>query len=134
MKHFKKFLLLSFLAGMAGVLILISGTFYSIYRNVRGICVEAKNKFPGDSVESLISTVKSENLPFKKRNDAIWALGQLADPKALPYLTEIQPKTFCQKPCGGRYLCRYELDKAIKWCTQGNLTRWMYSNREKWSS
>ncbi|HRY28963.1 MAG TPA: HEAT repeat domain-containing protein [Elusimicrobiota bacterium] len=132
MSRFRKIALAVLVVGFSGVLVLAGGTFYMLHAEVKRICVEAGNRFEGDCVESLIATVKAEELPFKTRNEAIWALGQLADAKALPYLTEIQPKTFCQKPCGNKYLCRYELDKAVKWCTQGNLTRWMYAHREDW--
>lgn len=53
----------------------------------------------------------SENHSFEEKNSAVWALGQFADQKALPFL--------------------HEIEKAIKWCKRGNLTSWMYRNIEK---
>jgi len=77
--------------------------------------------------------VKSENKPFRKRNSAIWALGQIADKKALPFLNELSSSLPEGEKCKyDQNLCRYEVQKAIKWCDEGNLTNWMYKDKENW--
>jgi len=81
----------------------------------------------------LIELIKSENHSFKEKNNAVWALGQLADKQALSFLNDIVKTASDEKPCNpDKYLCRYEVEKAIKWCTQGNITSWMYKNRDSW--
>lgn len=48
----------------------------------------AKEQFPGDRVEALIALVECESCRTVSRNDAVWTLGQLGDPRALPVLEE----------------------------------------------
>ncbi len=111
----------------------VSYTFFVIYQGVKSNCLEAKSEFKKDCVDSLIEMVKSENKPFRKRNSAIWALGQIADKKALPFLDELSNSLPEQGKCQlDQNLCQYEIQKAIKWCNEGNLTNWMYQNRENW--
>jgi len=59
-----------------------------------------------------------------KRNHAIWALGQLGDKRALPSLE----KLYTGEPCDhSKYVCQYELKKAIKLCRGGlNITAWTW--------
>jgi hypothetical protein len=80
----------------------------------------------------LIETVKSEKFLFRQRNKAIWALGQIADQKALPFLTELNRSLPEQIIDYERGLSKVEVEKAIKWCTKGNITSWMYRDRENW--
>lgn len=58
----------------------------------------------------------------------IRALGQLADPQALPFLellnAELKGDPVPFDRSSG--LSKYELEKAVKWCNKGNLTSWMY--------
>lgn len=110
----------------------ISYTFFVIYRGVKSNCLEAKKEFKKDCVYSLIEVVKSKDKPFRKRNSAIWALGQIADKKALPFLNELNNSLSRQEKCQfDQNLCQYEIKKAIKWCNEGNLTNWMYRNRDR---
>jgi hypothetical protein len=111
----------------------ISYTFFVVYRGVKNNCLAAKSEFNQDCVNSLLEVVKSEDKTFRKRNSAIWALGQIADKKVLPFLYELNESLPEGEKCQhDRYLCRYEIQKAIKWCEEGNMTNWMYRNREKW--
>lgn len=109
----------------------ISYTFFVIYQGVKSNCLEAKSEFKKDCVDSLIEVVKSEDRPFRERNSAVWALGQIADKKALPFLNELNNSVSKQERCQlDQSLCQHEIQKAIKWCNEGNLTNWMYQNLE----
>jgi hypothetical protein len=108
-------------------------TLFSIYGGVKEACVQAKQKFKEDCVNSLISFAKSEKYSLRERNSAIWALGQLADKRALPLLYELNQSLPSQEQCQhDQFLCKYEIEKAIKWCEHGNITHWMYWNQENW--
>jgi hypothetical protein len=96
---------------------------FDIRSGVKQISAEATQQYPGDRVEALIAYVKSEDHSLRKRNLAVWALGQIGDKRALPVLTE----SYTGQPCDhDHYLCQGELQKAIKLC-QGNFnaTAWL---------
>jgi hypothetical protein len=68
---------------------------------------------PGDDVAALVALMDSDKQKLEARNRAVWALGRLGDPKALPALE----KHFDGKPCNhDERLCQYELAKAINSC------------------
>jgi len=104
-----------------------SYTFHQVYKGVARITEQAKAEFSGDAVEALTSLIKSEAYNYEEKNNAIWALGQLADPKALPFLEELMNEAEDRTPFDrSSGLSKYEVEKAIKWCKKGNLTSWMY--------
>ena len=106
---------------------------FMIYSGVKASCTAAVRQYQTNCVDSLIKLIQSENYSFREKNRAIWALGQLADNKALPFLYQLDKALPDQIKCNhDQYLCRYEVKKAIKWCNQGNITSWMYSNRSNW--
>jgi len=74
----------------------------------------AMQEFPGDRVEALMAYVQSERHTLAERNRAVWALGQLRDPRALPVLQKFYTGQPCQHD---KFLCQYELKKAIALCT-----------------
>lgn len=112
-------------------LIIFSYSFYAIYKDVKANCLKAQNEYRNDCVNSLIKVIQSENKTFREKNSAIWALGQLANSKALPFLYEINKSLPEQERCSyDGYLCKYEVQKAIRWSESGNVTSWMYRNRE----
>lgn len=53
---------------------------------VRTYSKKAQTYFHGKRVEALIAMVESESCNLQDRNDAVWTLGQLDDPRALPVL------------------------------------------------
>ncbi len=53
---------------------------------VRRCSQTAQTYFPGNRVEALIAMVECESCNLQDRNDAVWALGQLDDRRALPVL------------------------------------------------
>ena len=112
--------------------VVMISTFSKIHRQVDRITTVATNEYQLNAIASLTALIKSENHGFEEKNSAIWALGQFADLEALPFLEQLNSQTDGEKPCYRKNgLCKYEIEKAIKWCTQGNLTSWMYRNIEK---
>ncbi|HUW22278.1 MAG TPA: HEAT repeat domain-containing protein [Candidatus Bathyarchaeia archaeon] len=108
-------------------------SFLVIYESVKANCLKAQKEYQVDCVDALIKLVQSESKTVREKNLAIWSLGQLADEKALPLLYELNQSLPEQERCVyGSYLCKYEIQKAIKWCETGNVTNWMYKNRSNW--
>jgi HEAT repeat protein len=76
----------------------------------------AMANFDGDRIEALIALVDCQSCRIEDRNQAVWALGQLRDKRALPVLYKYRTG----KPCDHlRQICQYEISKAIRW-TEGN--------------
>lgn len=104
-----------------------------IRQDVIKICLAARKIYRTNCLDSLILLVKSNNSSFRLKNSAVWTLGQLAEKKALPFLYQVNQSLPEQKKCDyDNYLCQYEVKKAIKWCQKGNVTSWMYKNRDEW--
>ena len=68
---------------------------------------------PGDDMASLIDYMNCEDHPLRQRNLAIWTLGHLRDPAALPALQSVYTGQECDH---STQLCQYELAKAITLC------------------
>lgn len=119
-----KFLLYGIPSGIVLLVIAYGLACWSIGAGVKSISEEALSIFPGDTIASLMKYVDSEENDPQKRNRAVWALGQLGDPKALPVLE----KLYTGKPCDhSRFLCQHELEKAIKACRGSwNIGRWTW--------
>jgi hypothetical protein len=90
-------------AGVMGMLWYIQGTAHDE-------AAKAQRRFGGDRVQALIQTVEADTLPLRERNRAVWALGQLRDPRALPVLRAHHTGAECQHD---RFLCQEEIEKAI---------------------
>ncbi len=94
------------IVGLGGILVLrslVSGS---------GFGREALQKHPDatDAVEALIAVVDDPSADLQERTDAVWALGQMRDPRALPVLK----KYYTGEPCDHeKAICQYELSKAI---------------------
>jgi hypothetical protein len=88
----------------------------SIGLGVRKFSQMAQDKFHSDRVASLIAMVDCDSCAMNDRNHAVWALGQLADTRALPVLE----KHYTGKPCDHfRDICQYELQKALRLMRNG---------------
>lgn len=114
-----------------GVMIFLGGLL-SIYRTVSKTCDLAKEKHGGKCQEALVKVLEDEKASPKEKNDAIWALGQLAEPESLAALEKI----YSGKVPEGRepldeVVSQYEIEKAIRWCKNGNMTSWMYGFLKK---
>lgn len=104
-------------------------SFYQIYLSVQKKCLSAIKEFDKDCIESLIEVIKSDDHTFKEKNGAVWAIGQIADKKALPFLEDLSNTASYEEPCWlDKDICGFEVKKAIKWCTKGNIISWMYTS------
>jgi len=131
----KKTVFLSVIAILIFASALFIYSFFVIYKDVKVVCLKAQNEYQEDFVSSLIKYIQEDKNSFRTRNSAIWALGQLADKEALPFLYELDNSLPAQEKCSyNEYLCKYEVEKAIRWCEQGNITNWMYQKRSSWYS
>ncbi|NND08039.1 MAG: HEAT repeat domain-containing protein [Saprospiraceae bacterium] len=106
-------------------------TFTKIHHQVEDITTIAVTAYRLDAIGSLTKLIESENHSYEEKNSAIWALGQLADQEALPFLEQLNTQTKEKSPCNRNSgLCKGEIEKAMKWCRNGNLTSWMYRHIE----
>ena len=123
----RTWILFSLLIGVAVVAYSVPWMFRQLRAPVTERCAKAQLEFGGDCVEALAELAGSKNHSYIERNQAVWALGQLADERALPALLSLQSDVPCERPCRrDKHLCQYEVEKAIKWCRQGTLfSRWM---------
>ena len=64
---------------------------------------------------------------FEEKNNAIWALGQIGNKESLPLLERLYTGDIRYRCNRTRYICQYELKKAIKFINSDFIvTRWMY--------
>lgn len=80
---------------------------------VKNQCQSAEREYDGDCVESLIVLLEDENKNFRAKNDAIWALGQLGDSRALPILQGFYTGDIPDREPLDEVVSQYELKKAI---------------------
>jgi len=66
-----------------------------------------------DPLAALVAVATAGDRPLAERNRAVWALGQLGDPAALPALEGLQTGRDCDH---GREVCQHEVEKAIRSC------------------
>ncbi|MBP1596032.1 MAG: hypothetical protein H6Q05_1409 [Acidobacteria bacterium] len=84
---------------------------WSIGWGVRRSIQTAQGQFPGDRVKALVAMVECESCGMQERNRAVWALGQLDDPRALPVLE----RHHTGKPCDHmREVCQETLRIALR--------------------
>lgn len=84
-----------------------------IQRGVGDATALAARDHAGDEVTALMAYVASERHSLRDRNRAVWALGRLADPRALPGLERYYDAAPCDHSLR---LCQHELEKAIARC------------------
>ncbi len=92
---------------------LLIGAGLWIHHDVAVIVHEAQAMHPGNRIEALAALAETNIAPLDQRNRAIWALGQLADSRALPALERLQTHQACDH---AHQVCQYELEKAIGFC------------------
>jgi len=97
--------------------------------DVKQKCQDAKHQYGGNCTEALISLLNDEDRGFRDRNSAIWALGQLGDPNALPVLQEYYTGDIPDREPLDKVISQYELKKAVALTSGGkNITAifWRY--------
>ena len=82
---------------------------------VENRCKIVQQEYEGDCVEALMKLIKDETTEYREKNNAIWALGQLGDKRALLFLQ----KYYIAYDSNDRNkqdeaISQYELHKAIK--------------------
>jgi hypothetical protein len=119
----KRVIVYGVLSCMVGVLVIFVVVCFSIRSSVKQMSAEATKEYRGNRVEALIAYVSSESHSLKKRNRAVWALGQIGDKNALTVLESFYTSGDCEHE---KHLCQHELKKAIYGCKGGlNLTAWL---------
>ena len=123
----KKYLIIGIPIGFISVILVYLVCCWIIFSGVKSITTQATEEFRLTPVQSLIAVIESNKFGFEKKNDAIWALGQIGDKKALPILEQIFTDKI-EKHCNrSENICQYEVQKAIKFCRSNFIvTRWMY--------
>jgi hypothetical protein len=105
----KCFLAAAGLVLLAGILLTLS--VFSIRSGLQRYSHEAMTRFPGDRAEALIQLADCSHCPVDHRNHSVWALGQMAEPRALPVLRKHYDGGRCSHETR---LCQHELRKAIR--------------------
>ena len=83
--------------------------------HIKKTCEMATRKYSGDKIEALMKFVESKETSYRAHlyranNHAFWALGQLGDKRALPFLR----KLLTGEPCDHETnLCQGEIKEAI---------------------
>lgn len=81
--------------------------------DVKTQCRQAMGEYAGDCVEALAALLQDEGRGYRVRNDAIWALGQLGDSRALPALAGLYTGVIPPREPLDAGISQYELRKAI---------------------
>ena len=87
--------------------------------SVKEKCRLAQSKYGGDCAQALISYLDDETNSFEKRNDAVWALGQLGDERAMPVLEKYYSGDDGTDKKRSQALSQFELKRAMSYM-QGN--------------
>ena len=93
----------------------IGAVFLEIQRSVEKYITISQKAHPvkDDNVASLIEYINSDKHTLAEKKQAVWALGRIADPRALNVLEGYYTGDECDHD---NKLCQYELEKAIKRC------------------
>jgi hypothetical protein len=119
-REFRRQPLRMLLIPLAVVLTTYVGIGLWIGRDVRAVSRTAQNRFAGAPVAALCAMAADPKVGLELRNRAVWALGQLGDPAALPALEPLYTGVECRHD---GVICQHELRKAILACRGGvNLT------------
>ncbi len=128
-----------FLAGAVGVsifLLFFVVTCAWIGFGVKNQCQEAKREYGREfaggeisCVEALINILNDEKKSYRQKNSAIWALGQLGDSRALPFLESYYTGQIPPRESLDKSISQHELKKAINLTSGGfNMTAIFWRN------
>lgn len=128
-KYFKDKLFYIIAIGISVFLLFFVITCTWIGYEVKNQCQETISEYGGDCVGALTALLNDENRGFKARNDAIWALGQLGDSRALPVLQSYYTGNIPPREPYDQTISQYELKKAINLTGGGiNIGAWIWRN------
>ena len=126
-RKWKKIILCIFLAGFTVFVLAMVIVLHIISDDVRSMCQKAQAEFQGDCVEVLVAYIESDDHTFSEKHDAIWALGEIGDPRCIPTLQKLWTGEPCTKPCRyDLYICQYQLEKSIQRCQGFNVMRYVW--------
>lgn len=123
MKILKKFSrnLIGYIIGVVILLIIFIFLIICVQigNEVKNQCKIAQNHYRGECVDALMNQISDESIQSRK-NDAIWALGQLGDKQALPFLKKYDDKQpLPDREPWNEGISQYELRKAINLLESG---------------
>jgi hypothetical protein len=99
---------IALLVALVGIVLLSFG----IELGVQRVCRAATQEYPGERIHALLARFESEKSSYHEKCRALWALGQLGDRRALPFLREqVTGKPRDHKHDG---FCQGELKEAIE--------------------
>jgi hypothetical protein len=105
--------------GVSVLLLLFVVTCTWIGYEIKSKCQDGQREYGGDCSEAMISLLKDENRGYRARNEAIWALGQLGDERALGVLESYYTGEIPEREPLDKVISQYELKKAINLASGG---------------
>lgn len=97
------------IVGLSVLFLLFFVASSAIGNEVKNQCQKAINEYGEDCTLALSQMVNDQRKDFRSRNDAIWALGQLGDPRALGALESHYTGVIPEKEPLHASLSQYEL-------------------------
>lgn len=116
MKKIKNYKTLILYLGGIGLILLIFIFLFGVNTigySVKNRCQMAKEKYPGDCVEALNSYLDDENNSYYRRNQAIWAIGQLGDERSREVLEKYYTGYNGERINRNEELAQLELERAL---------------------
>lgn len=114
--HLKRIIIRGIFVVLLVFLVAVISISLWIELELKEICDTATQKYPGDKIEALMMSVETEVYGldvhlYKANNRIIWALGQLGDQRALPFLRSLLTGQPCDHETN---LCQGEIQEAIQ--------------------
>ena len=96
--------------------------------DAKSMCLNAERQYrTTDCVQALIAQLDDEHQAFRSRNNAIWGLGAMGDPRALPVLQKYYTGNIPDREPLDDMISQYELKKSIDLANGGlNITAWIW--------
>ncbi len=98
---------------LGGLILFYGGTLALIEWQLRRAVAAAQSDAEQDPVDALMAVVQSSTTSLDEKEHAIWALGRLADPRALAVLDPLFTGAECDH---AHALCQYKLERAVQRC------------------
>ena len=116
MKRIKNYKTLILYLGAIGIVLLIFVFLFGVNLigySVKNRCQMAQEKYSGDCVEALNSYLDDEGNSYYRRNQAVWALGQLGDERSREILEKYYIGYEGERSDRSHGLAQLELKRAI---------------------